>query len=45
MVRLLLADEGWMVTRKKPARRVELITVRRLWWSAACVRYAACARI
>ena len=43
MVRLLLADEGWMVTQ--PARRVELITVRRLWWSAACVRYAACARI
>ncbi len=44
MVRLLLADEGWMVYAK-PARRVELITVGRLWWSAACVRYAACARI
>ena len=44
MVRLLLADEGWMVTRSL-ARRVELITVRRLWWSAACARYAACARI
>ena len=29
----------------EPARRVVLITIRRLWWSAACVRYAACARL
>jgi len=44
MVRLLLAGEGWM-GYAEPARRVGLITVRRLWWGAACARNAVCARI
>jgi hypothetical protein len=43
MLRWLLAGEGWMVRKLVP--RVALITVRRLWWSAACARCTAFARI
>src|SRR6266704_3082556 len=39
------AGRAWFLIFCEPARRVALVTDRRLCWSAVCVRYAACAPI